>query len=254
MKKRINSTVCRLIILIVLISSPVFAEDWKVLFDGKTLTGWTERSKERCFEVVDGQIVGTMVLNKGTSLLCTDEEFADFELELEVKILTPDLNSGIQIRSRCKEATGKKQYGGVYGPHVELSTKAANSRSGFIYGTGWKGWITPKETEGTTFMKRGEWNVIRALAVGKSVKTWINGNFVIEQVIPDNRHETNSKGFVALQCADKHGIKAGRTYKIAFKNIRIREIASPGHREPKEREKKEGSKAREDKSTPRNGK
>jgi len=31
---------------------------------------------------------------------------------------------------------------------------------------------------------------------------------------------------VALQCADKHGIKAGKTYKIAFKNIRIRGIAS----------------------------
>jgi|ETNmetMinimDraft_26_1059896.scaffolds.fasta_scaffold132581_1 hypothetical protein len=223
MKKRINSTVCRLIILIVLISSPVFAEDWKVLFDGKTLTGWTERSKERCFEVVDGQIVGTMVLNKGTSLLCTDAEFADFELELEVKILTPDLNSGINIRSRAKE---NQQFGGVYGPHVELSTKTANTRSGLIYGSGWKGWITPKETEGNTFMKRGEWNVIRVRAVGKSVKTWINGKFVIEQVIPDNRHETNSKGFVALQCADKHGIKPDLTCKIAFKNIRIREIAS----------------------------
>ena len=54
----------------------------------------------------------------------------------------------------------------------------------------------------------------------------INGNFVIEQVIPDNRHETNSSGFVALQCTDKHGIKPDMTYKIAFKNIRIREIAS----------------------------
>ena len=109
--------------------------------------------------------------------------------------------------------------------------------------SGWNGWITPKETERHTFMKRGEWNVIRVRAVGKSVKTWINGNFVIEQVIPDNRHETNNRGFAALQCADKHGIKPGVTYKIAFKNIRIREIASPGHREPKEREKKEGSKA-----------
>ncbi len=54
----------------------------------------------------------------------------------------------------------------------------------------------------------------------------INGNFVIEQVISDHRHETNSSGFVALQCADKHGIKPDVTYKIAFKNIRIREIAS----------------------------
>jgi len=45
--------------------------------------------------------------------------------------------------------------------------------------------------------------------------TWINGNFVIEQVILDHRHETNSSGFVALQCADKHGIKPDVTYKIA---------------------------------------
>ena len=59
-----------------------------------------------------------------------------------------------------------------------------------------------------------------------SVKTWINEKFVLETVIPDSRHETNNKGFVALQCADKHGIKSGVTYKIAFKNIRIREIAS----------------------------
>ena len=67
MKKRTYSTVGTLMMLIVSISSPVFADDWQVLFDGKTLTGWTERSKETCFEVIDGQIVGTMVLNKGTS-------------------------------------------------------------------------------------------------------------------------------------------------------------------------------------------
>jgi hypothetical protein len=49
---------------------------------------------------------------------------------------------------------------------------------------------------------------------------------VIEQVIFDQRHETNSSGLMALQCTDKHGIKPDVTYKIAFKNIRIREIAS----------------------------
>ena len=66
--------------------------------------------------------------------------------------------------------------------------------------------------------------MIRVLAVGKSVKTWINGNFVIEQVIPDTRHETKSKAFVAVQCAAKHGIKSGVQYQIAFNDIRIREI------------------------------
>jgi hypothetical protein len=70
MKKRTNSTVCGLMILIVLISSPVLADDRQVLFDGKTLNGWTEKPKKSSFEVVDGHIVGTMVLNKGTAWLC----------------------------------------------------------------------------------------------------------------------------------------------------------------------------------------
>jgi len=207
--------------LVVLIASPVLADDWNVLFDGKTLNGWTENSKEACVDVVDGEIVGTMVLNKGTSLLCTDEEFADFELELEVKIVPPDLNSGILIRSKYK---GGNRSGGMYGPQVELATRGAKTRSGLIYGSGWKGWITPKETEDHTFMKQEEWNKIRVLAAGNTVKTWINGNFVIEQVIPDERHETNRSGYIGLQCADKHGIKPDVTYRVAFKNIRIREI------------------------------
>ena len=173
----------------------------------KTLNGWTEKPKESSFEVADGVIVGKMVLNKGGTFLCTDKEYKDFELELEVKIITHELNSGIQIRSRCKEAIGKQKYGAVYGPQVELSTIKETSRSGLIYGTGWKSWITPKDTKENKYMKQGKWNKMRVLAVGKSVKTWINGVFVFETIIPDDRHETNSKGFVALQCADKMVLK-----------------------------------------------
>ncbi len=41
-------------------------------------------------------------------------------------------------------------------------------------------------------------NVIRVRAVGKSVKTLANAKVVIEQVIPDELSETNSRGFVAF--------------------------------------------------------
>lgn len=221
MKKRTSSRGWLWIVMLVSIAAPVLANDWKVLFDGNSLNNWTQNPKDKCFNVVDGEIVGSMMLNDGTSFLLSNQEFADFELELEVNIMTTGLNSGIQIRSKRK---GSNQSAALYGPQVELSTKGDKTRSGFIFGFGWGGWITPKETEGHSFMKREEWNKIRVLAVGKSVKTWINGNFVIEQVIPDERHATNPSGYIGFQCADKHGIKPDATYQVAFRNIRVKII------------------------------
>ncbi len=211
-----------LIFITVLMSVNTFAEDWKELFDGKTLKGWEERTKSDSFKVVDGVIVGTMVLDKGTTFLCYEKEYSDFELEFEIKIINSELNSGVQFRSRCKEAIGKQKFGAVYGPQVELATKGDKTRSGFIFGQGWKGWITPKESATNSYMKKIEWNKVRVLAIGKTVKTWINGQFVHETIIPDERHATNSKGFIALQC---HGIKSGGPYQVAWKSIRIKEIS-----------------------------
>ena len=208
-------------ILIITLINSLSAGEWQNLFDGKTLTGWEERTKEGSFEVKDGTIVGTMILEKGTTFLVYGKEFTDFELEFEINIIDSELNSGVQIRSRCKEASGSQKHGAVYGPQVELSTKGEKTRSGFIFGQGWKGWITPKETATNSFMKKGDWNKVKVVAVGKNIKTWINGQFVHDTVIPDDRHATNSKGFIALQC---HGIKSGGPYKVAWKNIRIKEL------------------------------
>lgn len=197
------------------------AGEWSDLFDGKTLSGWVEKTKEGTFEVKNGSIIGTMILDKGTTFLCYEKEFDDFELEFEIHILDPELNSGVQIRSKCKEAKGNQKYGAVYGPQVELSSKSDLTRSGFIFGQGWKSWLTPKETPSHNFFIKDNWNKIRVLAEGQFVKTWINNQFVCETKIPDERHTTNNKGFIALQC---HGIKDGGPYQVAWKNIRIKEL------------------------------
>ena len=208
--------------LVMLFTSSTFAADWQDLFDGKTLNGWEERTKKDSFKVVDSAIVGTMVLGKGTTFLVYKKEYSDFELEFEIKFINSEINSGVQFRSRCKEASGKQKFGAVYGPQVELATKGDKTRSGFIFGQGWKGWITPKESPTNSYMKKSDWNKVRVLAIGKNVKTWINGKFVHETIIPDERHTTNSKGFIALQC---HGIKSGGPYKVAWKSIRIKELS-----------------------------
>jgi hypothetical protein len=198
-----------------------FSEGWIELFDGKSLNGWTEKTKESSFEVVDGSIVGTMVLEKGTTFLCYDGEFRDFELEFEIHIIDPELNSGVQIRSRCKEAKGKQKYGAVYGPQVELASKSEKTRSGFIFGQGWKSWLTPKEAPSHNHFLKNSWNKVRVLAQGPFIKTWINDQFIYETNIPAERHKTNASGFIALQC---HGINEGGPSQVAWKNIRIKEL------------------------------
>lgn len=213
---------------ILLVSShhPVLAEEkWVELFDGKTLDGWTERNKSGSFRVEDGTIVGTAKEGLGTTFLCTNEEYADFDLEFETKLIDPGLNSGVQIRSNNRAPKGKQTVGPVEGPQVEFAAKnpERGTRSGNIFGQGWGTWLTPKEQiRSHSFVRGGEWNHFRVLAQGDQVTTWINGEKVVTTTIPADRHLTNARGFIGLQI---HGIKEGTgPFEVAWKNIRIREF------------------------------
>jgi hypothetical protein len=76
------------------------ADDLQPIFDGKSLDGWVQRGGKARYAVEDGAIVGTSVPNTPNSFLCTEKDYGDFRLELELKG-DPKLNSGIQIRSHC---------------------------------------------------------------------------------------------------------------------------------------------------------
>ena len=74
---------------------------WKDLFNGKDLSGFTQRNGTATYKVVDGTILGTTVKGSPNSFLCTDKTYGDFELTFEVKCHNR-LNSGVQIRSKTK--------------------------------------------------------------------------------------------------------------------------------------------------------
>lgn len=80
---------------------------WTDLFNGKSLDGWTERNQRGSFHVEDGAIVGTATSDLGTTFLCANEEYGDFDLVFECKLIDPGLNSGAQIRSRIRALAGK---------------------------------------------------------------------------------------------------------------------------------------------------
>ncbi len=212
-------------IFVLLLNTSQAEDNWITLFNGKNLDGWTERNKKGSFHVEGGAIIGTAREGLGTTFLCTNLDFADFELEFECKLIDPDLNSGVQIRSRNREPQGSQKVGPVEGPQVEIAAKNLDrgSYSGNIFGQGWGQWLTPKDVRiNHQFFKGAEWNQFRVLAKGDKVTTWINGSKVVTTVIPAECHETHSSGFVGLQI---HGIKEGSgPFQVAWRNIRIREL------------------------------
>lgn len=205
---------------------PVLAgENWLELFDGQTLDGWTERNKSSSFRIEDGVIIGKAVEGLGTTFLCTDKHFGDFELEFESKV-DAGLNSGVQIRSRSRTPVGQQKIGPVEGPQVDIACKnpERGSFSGNIYGQGWGDWLTPKDGRRSHKLMKAGWNRFRVLAKGNQVTTWINGNEVITTTIPAERHKTHPSGFIGLQL---HGIKDGKgPFEAAWRNLRIRELGT----------------------------
>lgn len=207
------------------------AAEWKSLFDGKTLAGWTQRNGTAKYTVVDGTIRGETNEGSPNSFLCSDQQYGDFELEFEVKV-NVKLNSGVQIRSRQVSAAdlekmpqGKKApLDRVFGPQVEIMVSPGHS--GYVYGEAMgTGWLSkePSSKEGKTtheHMKNGEWNKFRIVAKGPRIQTWIN-----DQPVADLTHEdaykSHPKGFLGLQV---HGIAKGTgPFEVAWRNIRIRE-------------------------------
>ncbi len=209
--------------LALLLTSTTFAGEWKSLFDGKTLNGWTQKNGTAKYEVVDGTIRGTTNEGSPNSFLCSNELFGDFELEFEVKV-HDKLNSGVQIRSKTKQPKGGAKYGRVYGPQVEIEASGPNgAEAGYIYGeaTG-RGWLTPKDKLiPHKYFKDGQWNKYRVVAKGNHIQTWINGHQIAD-LTDDEIYKTHPKGFIGLQV---HGIPRGQgPYDVAWRNIRIRTL------------------------------
>ena len=80
------------------------AKEGTSLFDGKSLNGWKKVAGDAEYTIEDGAIVGTTVPGTPNSFLITEQEYGDFILELEVKIMDTTSNSGIQFRSHYDPA------------------------------------------------------------------------------------------------------------------------------------------------------
>lgn len=204
--------------------------EWKGLFDGESLNGWEVRGGYAKYTIEDGAIVGTTVEGSPNTFLCTKKLYGDFVLEFEVKV-DPVLNSGVQIRShvykkdrttvikrRGKEIKRVRPKGHVYGYQVEISNEKSGS-SGGVWDEARKAmWLYDAKSNpaaGKAY-KDNQWNKFRVVCVGDWIRTWVNS-------VPcaDFRDPVDQVGFIGLQV---HGVRAGVSAQVRWRNIRIKEL------------------------------
>jgi len=205
----------------------------KPMFNGRNLDGFTQRGGKAKYAWQDGQLVGTSVPGGENSFLCTDRDYSDFILEYEFKV-DPPLNSGVQIRSGCYEKNGqvvtrstdgkeKKRNvhaGRVHGYQVEIDP-SDRAWSGGIYDEAGRGWLcnlADNEPARKAF-KQNEWNKVRVVCQGDSIKTWLNG--VPAADLTDDEHPT---GFIAFQVHAVHNDKSKLGKTVRWRNIMIKEL------------------------------
>jgi hypothetical protein len=195
------------------------AAGWKLLFDGKTTTGWHAYQKKDVtgWTVVNGELTRT---GQGGDLV-TNDQYADFELSIDWKI-APKGNSGIFYRGLETEERiyyTAPEYQVLDNDGHPDAQNGPDRFAGANYDL-----IAPSKN---VCHPAGQWNSTRIVVRGAHVEHWLNGEKVVEYELWTPEWKTlvaNNKfkqwpsygmaktGHIALQ---DHGDT------VAFKNIKL---------------------------------
>ena len=185
------------------------------LFDGKSLAGWD--GDQNWFRVEDGSIVAGSLEKEipHNMFLCTTKEYGDFELKLEIKIMGPGDNSGIQFRSRRipggPEVSGYQadaggpigDFGVVWG---SLYDEARRNRM----------LVTANQEEIVKAYRQNEWNEMVVKCQGTHIQIWVNGYQSVNYTEEDET--IAKKGIIGFQ------IHAGAPTEVRYRNITLSEL------------------------------
>ena len=175
------------------------------LFNGTDLTGWEVYGTEKWY-VKDGLLVCESGPEKKYGYLATREYYDDFDLTLEFK-QEADGNSGVFLRSFIEPEVK------VNGWQVEVAPKGKDT--GGIYESYGRGWLVQIPDEKEEILKEGDWNTMRIVVKGDSVKTYLNGE---EMVDLTDEKIGKAQGRIALQIHDGGGIK------VLWRNLNLKTL------------------------------
>jgi hypothetical protein len=174
-----------------LLAPPARADDWQVLFDGKSLSGWKANEHVEAFALKDGELV--VHGDRGHLFYVgpvAGAQFRNFELEVEAQT-KPGANSGVFFHTRWQDE-GWPAHG--YEAQVN-STHGDEIKSGSLYGV-------VKVNPAPTVDDR--WYVMNVRVVGRRITVRIDGRTVVDWLEPEGVEGPRrlSSGTFALQAHD----------------------------------------------------
>lgn len=200
-------------------------QGFKSMFNGKNLSEWS--GGDGWWSVSEGILQAQSFEDKPCEHTChliwKGGQPGDFEMRCEFR-LSPDANSGIQIRSKNQvrgdsgyqaDMNGNGQYVGFLyhpaqhlvgerGAKVVINEKGEKSVERFA---------DSKELQSKVF-QGDDWNSYRIVCKGPSIKLYVNDMLTAD--FEDHRPDTPRKGFITLQ------MHKGKPMKIQFRNLRIK--------------------------------
>jgi glucose/arabinose dehydrogenase len=202
---------------------------WKLLFDGKTADGWRNYKKDAVsdgWKIEDGALIR---VGSGAGDIITKDQFKYFELSLEYKI-SKGGNSGVMFH--VAETDGPPY---VTGPEIQVQDNVDGrdpQKSGWLYQL-----YQPPKVDGEILDATrpvGEWNQIFLRIAPGNCEVNMNGVRYYTFRLGDNYWKSqvakskfaNMEGFGSMGkghiCLQDHGDL------VAYRNIKIREIAEDG--------------------------
>jgi len=160
-------------------------DEWRSLFNGESLEGWTERGNAE-WSVEDGAIRG--VSQGGQGHIYAAPELSDLEVKGEFRVasLGEVANSGFYFRAHPPMDNPD---GFPRGYEAQIA-HTAESFTGWLWKPG-----TPTGEASKLLTEDGEWFSMRVLAVGDQIRIWVE-----DQLVMTYEDDEYTEGYFAIQC------------------------------------------------------
>lgn len=200
------------------------SQAWVPLFDGVSTTGWRRYDSNKPvkgWQAIDGELVR---VSKAGDLI-TEQEYSDFELQLEWKV-EPGGNSGIFFR-----ADESERYIFLTAPEMQILDDAKHKDGKDPLTSAGANYALHPSPRGVV-NPAGKWNHARLRVVGNQVTQWLNHQQVVDYELGSEdwqrrvaaskfarwpKYGTLNSGHIGLQ---DHGDR------VAFRNIQIRDFSN----------------------------
>jgi 3-keto-disaccharide hydrolase len=198
------------------------AEGWRLLFDGRTLSGWRgyrSPSTPENWKVVDG----TLFRAQGGGDIMTVDQFGDFELRLEWRI-SKNGNSGIMFR-----VTGEGDEPWWTGPEMQVLDNGGHPDGKDPLTSAGSNYALHAPVSDVT-RPVGEWNDVRIVVKDAHVEHWLNGVKVVEYELwsPDWESRVRSTKFASNpqygRARSGHIVLQDHGDAVWYRNIRIKPL------------------------------